>query len=490
MTLIIDGHPYHYGMEKLCRVFYPFEKISVVSGDECGGDPLVYTGISDVSGGKRITVRLRAGGRTEEKAEFLTREEASSGKAEELRMAVLLFELLSKECGIRPQWGVLTGVRPVKLFGGLCEKLGEKNALEHFQKDLLVSPQKAELSRITLENERRILALSRPESFSLYLSVPFCPTRCSYCSFVSSSVEKTFRLIPEYVRLLCREIEETGKAAASVGLRLESVYVGGGTPTTLSAEQLGSVLDAVGNSFDLSACREITVEAGRPDTITPERLSILKAKGVTRICINPQTLDDRVLEAIGRRHTAEQTLSAFSMARDCGFDNINMDLIAGLPKDCFAGFCRTLQGVVGLAPESITVHTLALNRAARLSKDPAGPYGGNAAETGKMIDYSDGFLLKNGYAPYYLYRQSRMVGNLENTGWSKPGRECAYNVFIMEECHSILACGAGAVTKLKDPGSERLERVFNFKYPYEYISRYEEMLRRKDRVKEFYDGCT
>jgi oxygen-independent coproporphyrinogen-3 oxidase len=488
MTLIIDGHPFHYGMENLCRVFYPFEKIRVVSDSACEDDPLVYTGLSGEAGGTRVTVRLKTGGTVREETDFLAA--GSSGKAAERRMAVLLFELLSRECGIRPQWGVLTGVRPVKLFGSLCDGLGEEGALERFRRDLLVSPQKAELSRITLRNERKILAFSRPESFSLYISIPFCPTRCSYCSFVSSSVEKTFRLIPEYVRLLCREIEKTGEIAASLKLRLESVYVGGGTPTTLSAEQLGAVLDAVRGAFDLSVCREVTVEAGRPDTVTVDRLAAMRTRGVTRISINPQTLSDRVLQAIGRRHTTEQTLSAFALARGHGFENINMDLIAGLPEDDFTGFCNTLKGVAELAPESVTVHTLALKRAARLSKDPAGPYGGDPGETAGMIDFADGFLLENGYAPYYLYRQSRMVGNLENTGWSKPGRECAYNVFIMEECHSILACGAGAVTKLKGPGSGRLERVFNFKYPYEYISRYEEMLRRKDRVMEFYDGCT
>lgn len=491
MTLVIDGHPYRCGMENLCRVFYPFEKItSAEPGAADGGEPAVYTGMALEDGITRVTVRLRAGGKTREKTEAFGRQGADPEKEAGRRMAVLLYELLAAERGMRPQWGILTGVRPVKLFGSLCETMGEGEASAYFQRKLLVSPRKTELCRVTLENEKKILACVRPEYFSLYLSIPFCPTRCAYCSFVSSSVEKTFRLIPEYVRLLCKEIEETGRVAAALGLRPASVYMGGGTPTTLSAEQLGAVLDAVRSSFDLSACHEVTVEAGRPDTITEDRLEAMKSRGVTRISINPQTLSDRVLRAIGRRHTTEQTFSAFEMARRGGFDNINMDLIAGLPKDDPEGFRATLKGVADLAPESVTVHTLALKRAARLAKDPAGPYGGNADGTEEMVDFADSFLPEKGYAPYYLYRQSRMVGNLENVGWALPGRECAYNVFIMEECQTILACGAGAVTKLKAPGSGRLERVFNFKYPYEYISRYAEMLNRKGRVKEFYDGCT
>ena len=378
-------------------------------------------------------------------------------------------------------------MRPVKLLRQLKTKLGEQKAFEQFQTNYLVSKEKAELSRVTMHNEEPILALSRPESFSLYVSIPFCPSRCSYCSFVSSSLEQTAKLIPQYLPLLCEEIRRTGEIASELGLRLESVYVGGGTPTTLSAEQLALLLRTIRENFTLSTIREFTVEAGRPDTITAEKLDALKDGGVTRISINPQTLNDDVLKIIGRRHTTAQTLSAFSLAREKGFHNINMDLIAGLPGDTVPGFQNTLDHVVALAPESITVHTLALKRSARMMQEENEPFGSDALAAGEMLDYADAVLAENGYRPYYLYRQSRMVGNLENTGWAKPGAESPYNVYIMDETQTILACGAGASSKIKGPRADQLERIFNFKYPFEYVSRFQEILDRKDQVKSIYE---
>lgn len=486
MTLITDGHPFHYEMENLCRVFFPYQKIEVVSAEPESGDSiLVYTGRKSTESGVLIAARLNAGSFQKEKSELLSF--AETEKEQERRLAVLLFQLLSEYCGVTPQWGILTGVRPVKLLRMLTAGLGEQGALERLQRDYLVSAGKAELCRVTMENEEKMLALSRPESFSLYLSIPFCPSRCSYCSFVSSSVEQTAKLIPQYLVLLCEEVRRTGRIAAELGLRLESVYVGGGTPTTLSPEQLSALLAVVSDNFDLSACREFTVEAGRPDTITAGRLEALRQGGVNRISINPQTMSDAVLKRIGRRHTAVQTLSAFALAREKGFGNINMDLIAGLPGDTVQSFQATLDQITALAPESITVHTLALKRSARIFQEEIGQLRDDAAPTGEMLDYAAVRLMRSGYAPYYLYRQSRMVGNLENTGWAKPGYESPYNVYIMDETHTILACGAGASSKVKDPSSERLERIFNYKYPYEYINRFEEMMTRKDQVKEIYE---
>lgn len=245
------------------------------------------------------------------------------------------------------------------------------------------------------------------------------------------------------------------------------------------------LLDTVNRHFDLSHSREFTVEAGRPDTVTREKLEALKNSGVTRISINPQTLSDQVLRRIGRRHTTQQTLDAFHLARACGMDNINMDLIAGLPGDTVEGFRATLDGVLALSPESVTVHTLSLKRSAQLFQDGAGePEGETAAQ---MLDYAQSRLTGQGYLPYYLYRQSRMVGNLENIGWCLPGCESPYNVYIMDETHTILACGAGAATKVKRPGVDELERIFNFKFPYEYINRFQEVLERKNRVKQCYE---
>lgn len=488
MTLLIDGHTFHYEMENLCRLFFPYQKIKVLGKfpENSKEQMLIYTGIKKEPNGLTLTVRVQFGEYCREETGWIGSPACENENEQERHMAVLLFRLLTAYCGFVPKWGILTGVRPVKLLRRLISEMGETKALDFYQNQLLVSEQKTKLSLLTMQNEGKILSLSKPESFSLYISIPFCPTRCSYCSFVSSSVEKTAKLVPEYLQLLCREIEHTAQVSASLKLRLETVYIGGGTPTTLSAEQLTILLGTIRESFDLSACREFTVEAGRPDTITAEKLLSLKKHGVTRISINPQTLNDEVLKTIGRRHTAEQTLSAYALAREIGFDNINMDLIAGLPKDSLESFVSTLDQVIGLAPESITVHTLSLKRSARLFQDESEPFRNDAQAAEQMIDYADEQLLKYGYKPYYLYRQSRMVGNLENTGWAKPGFESPYNVFIMDETHTILACGAGAVSKIKDPYSDSLNRIFNFKYPYEYINRFEEMIIRKDQVKANY----
>jgi oxygen-independent coproporphyrinogen III oxidase len=483
MTLVIDGHSFHYEMENLCRVFFPDQKIHVASEPD-EDSPLVYTGIREETDGIRLSVRLKTENGETEKSEMITPQEAEH-REPELRMGILLFELLCQEFSYRPKWGILTGVRPIKLFGRLATEMGEEQAARYFREKLLVSEEKTKLSRLVSGYEQKILSVSRPESCSIYVAIPFCPTRCSYCSFVSSSVEKAFRLIPEYVELLCEEIRQTAQIVLELGLRIETVYFGGGTPTAISADQLGKLLDTVRNSCNLSHCREFTVEAGRPDTVTREKLAVLKAHEVSRISINPQTLSDEVLRNIGRRHTTAQTLEAFELARRHGFNNINMDLIAGLPGDSEESFRMTVDGVLKLDPESITIHSLALKRAANLFQT-SGAQPCSAKDAEAMLDYADGTLLSGGYVPYYLYRQSRMAGNLENTGWAKPGFEGYYNVFIMEECQTILACGAGAVTKLRDPHSSRIERIFNFKYPYEYNSRFSEMMKRKERVREFY----
>ena len=327
-----------------------------------------------------------------------------------------------------------------------------------------------------------------PDEISLYIGIPFCPTRCAYCSFVSQSVEKAKKQIPEYHRLLLEELKETAKVADALGLNLRAVYVGGGTPTTFSAEQLSEMIRVVKDSFDMSQCEELTVEAGRPDTIDRAKLDALLKSGVSRISINPQTLQDNVLENIGRRHTAQQTVDAFHLAREAGFTNINMDLIVGLPGDTYETFCDTIEKVIALDPENVTVHALALKRSSFITQSgEINKAHADAALADRMMAYAEKRLTERGLEPYYLYRQSRMAGNLENTGWAKPGTECAYNIFTMDETETVLACGAGGVTKLKNPYSEDLSRIFNFKYSYEYISRYPEILERKEGIAKQYE---
>ena len=486
MILYIDRHTFHFEMENICRLFLPLEKIRTLhigAEADCPDEDAVfaYTGLAD--GEAVCRLRLQDYDRTL-RAPVQPPCAQEENPAERL-LAELLYRLLCDAFGTESDWGILTGVRPVKLMRRLTRGHGEEEAAAYLREKLLVSPEKTRLCRETMHNEDAILALSRPESFSLYVSVPFCPTRCDYCSFVSQTVERAAALMEDYVQALVREIAATGEWARRCGLRLETVYFGGGTPTTLSAAQLTQVLRAVEGAFDLSAVREYTVEAGRPDTVTADKFAALRAAGVSRISINPQTLHDSVLQAIGRKHTVQQFYDAFDLARRCGMDNINTDLIAGLPTDTPEGFAETLDNILALHPESVTVHTLSLKRAANLViQRRADAQTGN--DTRSMIARTVRLLPAAGYRPYYLYRQSRTVGNQENVGWAMPGREGLYNVYIMDESHTILACGAGGVTKLKQPGTEYLERIFNYKFPYEYINGFAEMLARKERIASFY----
>ena len=482
MIIYIKNHDFHYETENLTRVFFPNEKIEVISDvTDILTPPYIFTEF-DSGENIQITAKIRIGEYSDtRKAEFSNNENDL-----ELELALLIYDLLVKYTGITPPWGVLTGVRPIKLFRRLSQDTTVEEAADYFRSRLMVSDEKTKLAIETEKHEQAIIDLSEDKSYSLYISIPFCPSRCSYCSFVSASVERAKHLIEPYTELLCKELEETAKYAKELGLRLESVYMGGGTPTTLSADQMKRVLTAVNNNFDLSSCREFTVEAGRPDTITEEKLNVIKECGADRISINPQTLNDDVLRAIGRRHTAQQTIDTFVLARRCGFDHINMDLIAGLPTDTEESFIDTLDRITDLDPESITIHTLAMKRASTLTQDGKTLNKEEAQAVAKMLSYANKKLHFCGYIPYYLYRQSRMAGNMENTGWSKPGKEGIYNVFVMDETHTVLACGAGAVTKLKENKNNTLERIFNFKYPYEYIDRFSELTERKKRIGTFY----
>lgn len=490
MTIYIDNHPFHYETENLVRLFFPNEKLTVSHElPENPEPPYVITSAEmDIPNGiSHVGAQVCIDGQTLRDEQKITLTENDKEKQTEREMAVCLYRLLCRITGKEQPWGILTGVRPVKLFRRLEDEHGEEYAKDYFRSRLLVSPEKTDLCALTEAHERKILQMSREDSYSLYVSIPFCPSRCSYCSFVSQTVEKAGKLMDNYFDLLCKELEHTAKLAAGAGLRLESVYIGGGTPTTLSAVQLSGLIAAIRKSFDMSACREFTVEAGRPDTIDEDKLRAILDGGADRISINPQTLDDDVLRVIGRRHSAEQTIEAFELARRIGLGHINMDLIAGLPTDTVPGFTKTLDRICDLNPESVTVHTLALKRSSRLNLEGRGVNTENGDNAAGMLTYCKEKLTGCGYHPYYLYRQTRMEGNLENVGWSRDGFDGIYNVFVMDETHTILGCGAGAVTKLKDPNSEQLERIFNYKYPYEYISGFEEMLKRKERVKEFYD---
>ncbi len=481
MNLCNINHSFNYETEKLCRLFLPFEKIKVIDFIEADE---IYA-VTEIKGNKALA-ELHIGDKSAAfDAEIIPSEEDAE-KVSERVLAASLYYCFCSLTGYTSQWGILTGVRPGKLYSALKRENGEDFADDYFKNELLVSDKKIALCKITSKSERVIVEKSTPRSFSLYIAIPFCPTRCTYCSFVSHSVMGAEKLIPEYLEKLKQELRLTGEIAKGLSLKLETVYIGGGTPTTLNAQQLKELMDCVRDNFDLSGIIEYTVEAGRPDTITQDKLSAILSGGATRISINPQTMNDSVLEAVGRRHTAEQTRTAYRLARCVGFNNINMDLIAGLPTDTYESFKNTVDEIIALDPENVTVHSLSLKRAATLSVTGDMPEIEAGAVASDMVDYARQKLTEAEIIPYYMYRQSKTVGNLENVGYAKKGYEGYYNVYIMDETHSILACGASAVTKLREPYGKTIERVFNYKYPYEYISGFDELKKRKERIIEFY----
>lgn len=401
----------------------------------------------------------------------------------EYALTRLLYDLLRRVTGLRPPWGMMTGVRPVRIIhdaraAGKTEQQIERVFCEHYD----CSAQKFALCRQIADLQRPVLARSQNRDYSLYIGIPFCPSRCSYCSFVSLSTERETGLMQPYLDALCAELSAIRAVAGRCGLRLRTVYIGGGTPTSLSAGQLRQLMGAVRDTFELAGVEEYTVEAGRPDCTTPEKLAVLKEYGATRISINPQTFEDGVLRRIGRRHSAQDILNCFAAARAAGHANINMDLIAGLPGDTVEGFERSLETALSLSPENITVHTLTLKRASGLVIGGAAPA---YADVAAMLSRCEG-LAGAGYRPYYLYRQKNTLQNLENTGWAKPGFEGLYNIYIMEEAHTILSAGAGGSTKLRGPGGKVIRRIFNYKYPKDYLDGFAAVLDRKEGVCEFY----
>jgi len=481
MTLCFSGNDYKYELEGVMKLFIPATLFNIVYEDRIpAGDDFAFVRKKQFDNYALLYVICSYNGKRARKVCM-----AGNDQDHELCLSRLLFKAMSELTGNTPKWGVITGIRPVKQVNRyLSRNMTEGEIFDALKKDYLCSDEKCSIAMKTAYAQKKILDELDADSFSLYVSIPFCPTRCSYCSFVSQSIEQCMGQIPEYLDNLCREIEYTGNLIKKLGLTLDTVYFGGGTPTTLEADQLKRLMQTIAASFDMSRVREYTVEAGRPDTITREKLETIKKNGCTRVSINPQTLSDSVLEKIGRKHTTEQFFKAYEIARQVGFDCINTDIIAGLPSDTPESFANTVDKLIELGAENITVHTLSIKRAARLNHQREEGLLENPAD--KMVGYATKRLLESGYAPYYLYRQKNMLENLENIGWSKPGRESLYNVYIMEEVQTIIAVGAGGSTKLVDLGGKRLERVFNYKFPLEYNKHFDLMLEKKNELEDFY----
>ena len=487
MRLYFSGHDCRYAAEQSLLMLFPGEKPEYPEGSPSGERCELR-----VSRGAKYTVctallvRSGAAFRGRAQAENPDPADEYALRGCENRLVKLAFYRAALASGLpKPEWGSLSGVRPAKLMDAyLREGLSPRAAKGRFMREYFVSGSRAQLCLDAALAAQEAARSLDERDVCLYVGIPFCPTRCAYCSFVSQSVEKSMKLMEPFLDELLLDIRATAAETRRAGLRPVALYMGGGTPTTLSAAQLDRLCAALEREFDLSALREYTVEAGRPDTITAEKLRVLRAHGVGRVSVNPQTMSDSVLEAIGRRHTAQDIVDALALVRECEGFEVNMDLIAGLPTDTAGGFSRTLDAVLSLAPENVTVHTLSLKRGSGLTL--AGRPLPEAGEVRAMLDEAMERLAGSGYAPYYLYRQKNMAGGFENVGWTKPGSENLYNICIMEELCSILAMGAGGSTKLVADGGKRIKRFIAPKYPQEYINAAPGFAAGKERIGEFY----
>ena len=390
-----------------------------------------------------------------------------------------LFSYLAEKTGVVPDWGTLTGVRPGKLFSQLAKRLGSPEAAEKaLKEDYLVSVGKISLLRSTWETQQKAAYDKSPAACGLYVGIPFCPTRCLYCSFTSNRFREDAAV--KYLTALYKEMAAVSSMMEERGLYAESVYIGGGTPTSLTDSMFEEMVQHVSEAFLRPKTAEFTVECGRPDTITVNKLKALRAAGAGRISINPQTMKEGTLQLIGRQHTPAQIEEAFALARACGTECINMDLIAGLPEETPEDFEDSLSRIISLGPENITVHTLAVKRGSRLIEKDSG-YSYRQGQTVRaMLQKGSAMLAGAGYDPYYLYRQKHMAGNFENVGYCRGNTASLYNMRIMEEDQTIIALGAGGISKVYYPAEDRLERVANVSNYEIYIDRIDEMIKRKE----------
>ncbi len=479
-----------YYVQMLCMIYFPGVKFSENESAEDDGLRLdaEVVRFDDVIKAKCTLFAMGKEGTAEK--EKTVGDGITEDKATKLALGAAILALGEELLSYRPSWGMLIGVRPSKVA---MEKLLEGNSKTKVRKilrnDYFVTVKKAALATDVAIAEREIIGNPDKKDCSIYISIPFCPTRCAYCSFVSYTSKKLLSLIPEYLVRLCADIEKTFDIAKRHSLRIKTIYIGGGTPTILTATELEILLSKIYECTDVSALEEYTLEAGRPDTIDSEKLAIAAKYGITRMSVNPQTLCDKVLSGVGRNHTTDEFFRAYDIARNSGIKYINTDLIAGLPGDTFKTFSETFDRILELAPDNITVHTFCVKKSAELMQRGPTIFSRKGGDAVKCVDYSQLRAMHEGYKPYYMYRQKNTVGNLENVGFAKPGSEGLYNIYMMEEVHTILAVGAGAVTKLLeykgDDGKTKIKRLFNPKYPYEYL-RADTMAEISDAADEFF----
>ena len=487
MKLLFKGHDARYAVEQSLLAFFPQERpvYDPAAREENQATVTLSQGKKYITA---VTTLCYDGCTKRGISRVLWDPSADAYAAERLRQRAVklsFFKAARKVTGVTPTWGALTGIRPAKLAAGYLEQGMTPRQVDRLLRDTYcVSQTRRELCIEAAQAGLKAKSELHPEDISLYIGIPFCPTRCAYCSFVSQAVEKSFGLMEPYLEVLLGEITRAAQMVEDLGLHIKSFYMGGGTPTTLSAGQMDRLLTHLNHSFDLSHCAEYCIEAGRPDTIDREKLQVLLDHGCDRISVNPQSLEDSVLQAIGRRHTAADIEETMGLATSMGFKHVNMDLIAGLPADTPEGFRRTLDKCLSFGADNITVQTLALKKGSRILLE--GQKIPTAEEVGQMLDYSIETLRRADFHPYYLYRQKYMSGSFENIGWCISGAEGLYNIYIMEELHSILSLGAGGSTKMVDPAAGRIERVFHAKYPNEYITRPEKIQKNLEDFADFY----
>ena len=477
MILKINGEINRYYVQTLCMIFFPG---STFGENEMPGEgiPEVTVDITPLPESVRATVEIKLNDSScTSTSTVWYSEEITIATHASLAVGRALFAAGKELLGHIPPWGILTGVRPAKVAGALLSSgRGVLKTKKILRDEYLLNPQKATLAVNVANMERRITKKVQQNSCSLYISIPFCPTRCAYCSFVSYTTPRLLSMIGEYLDALIVDLEDTFETINKLDMNISTIYIGGGTPTTLSADQMERLFAVIQKHVDTDTLAEFTLEAGRPDTITEEKLAVAKKYGVTRISVNPQTLNDSILRDIGRRHTTEDFYRAYDLAVKSGIRDINVDLIAGLPGDDFKNFSETIDSIIDLAPTNITVHTFCVKKASDALRKNSDVYSLSGGDAAKSISYSQLKTKFAGYKPYYMYRQKNTVGNLENVGFSIDGHEGLYNIYMMEEIQTIFAVGAGAVTKLvkhkqhKDRETETIiKRLFKPKYPYEYL---------------------
>ena len=487
MKLELIGHDEKYALEQSLLTLFPGEKPVYGTVDKTADTRWARVTLTEEDERVQVTTELGMDGKSAAHSYDYPLSGTEYEKEGQRRHAVGIsfFGAAKDLLGISPAWGSLTGVRPSKVALSLIREGGKKRAEKELQELYCVTPARARLAIEAADAGIRAAAELEPNDISLYVGIPFCPTRCAYCSFVSVDAPKLLKSIPDYLNALEQEMRSTAAAVKAAGRRIVAVYIGGGTPTTLSAPELDRLLADTKACFDLSACREFTVEAGRPDTVTEEKLAVLVSHGVNRVSVNPQTMSDAVLEEIGRHHTAAQVREAVAMVKKFPQLAFNMDLIAGLPGDTPESFSDTVREVIALGAENITVHTLALKKGSRFLTEGTALPDGKAV--GEMLGDAREKLEAAGYAPYYLSRQKFMSGSFENVGWTKPGYENLYNICIMEELCGILAVGAGGSTKLTAPGGV-VKRLMAPKYPREYMDHIAHTCAEKDEIVRFYNS--